>query len=185
MTTPAIIISAIFVLLIFVIVFVYNKYVKNKNRMQEAWSIIDVYLKKRYDLIPNLVEIVKGYASYEKSALEEVTLIRTQAMQSQTVESKSVNETLLDKALVHLFGVVEKYPELKANNSFLELQEQISQVENDLEKARRYYNGTVRVNNIFIESFPVNLVAGLFNFHKGSFFQIDHKEKESANISFI
>jgi len=182
--TSTIIISTVFVLLILIIVIIYNKYVKNKNRMHEAWSIIDVYLKKRYDLIPNLVQIVKGYTSYEKSTLEELIRIRSQAIQSQTIESKSVNETYLDKALVRLFGVVEKYPELKADNSFLELQQQISQVENDLEKARRYYNGTVRVNNIFIESFPVNILAALFNFQKGTFFQIHHKEKEPENISF-
>ena len=158
--------------------------IKSKNRMQEAWSIIDVFLKKRYDLIPNLVETVKGYATYEKSVLEEVIRIRSQAIESQTVESKSQTETKLNNALVHLFGVVEKYPELKANKSFLELQHQISQIENDLEKARRYYNGTVRENNILIESFPFNLIAGLFSFGKGSFFQIDQRESIPTNISF-
>lgn len=152
--------------------------------MQEAWSIIDVFLKKRYDLIPSLVETVKEYATYEKSVLEEVVRIRSQAIESQTVESRSQTETKLDKALVHLFGVVEKYPELKANENFLELQQQISRIENDLEKARRYYNGTVRENNILIESFPFNLIAGLFNFRKGSFFQIDQKESGLTNISF-
>lgn len=161
----------------------FNQMIKNGNRMNEAWSIIDVFLKKRYDLIPVLVETVKGYAAYEKSTLEEVTQIRTTAMQYQTIESKSVNETRLDNALVRLFGVVEKYPELKADKSFLELQQQISEIENDLEKARRYYNGTVRVYNTQIESFPANIIAGLFNFKRGDFFQIDYKEKEIADIS--
>jgi LemA protein len=179
------IIIIVFFTLGFILLFIvtaFNKIIKERNQMNEAWAIIDVFLKKRYDLIPSLVDIVKGYASYEKSALEEIIRIRSDAAQYQTIESKSIIETKLDKALVHLFGVVEKYPDLKANNSFLELQQQISEIENDLERARRYYNGTVRIYNTHIESFPANMIAVLFNFRKGSFFQNDYKEK--TNISF-
>jgi len=173
----------IFVLILVVViivffVFAYNKLVSNKNRMEEAWAIIDVFLKKRYDLIPELVEITKGYSRYEKNVLESVTSLRTEAMQAKAVQDKSVSEEGLTKALLSLFINVENYPELKANTHFLQLQHQISEVETDLERARRYYNGTVRENNTFMERFPFNIVSKLFNCKKGDFFTIDAGQKE-------
>lgn len=183
-STLLIIIAFIFLFTLLFVVISFNRMIRNKNRMNEAWSIIDVFLKKRYDLIPALVETVKGYAAYEKSTLEEVVRIRSQAIQEQSIERRSERETQLDKALVRLFVVVENYPDLKTNQRFLTLQQQISQIENDLEKSRRYYNGTVRVYNIQIEEFPANIIAGLFHFRTGSFFQINREERMRADISF-
>lgn len=178
-----IIIGVIAIIAIYIII-IYNRMVKNRNRLHEAWSIIDVYLKKRYDLIPNLVNAVKGYSAYENNILEELTRIRTEAMQSATVSDKSDNETKLDKVLNQLYAIAEKYPDLKASDSFLKLQEQISQIENDLEKARRYYNGCVRENNIYVESFPAKMIAKIFNFGKESFFQAGTNERQipSTNL---
>lgn len=173
MTPLFIVVTTLFLLVILFVIISYNRMVKNRNRMNEAWSVIDVFIKKRHDLIPNLVKTVKGYAEHERSVLEEIVRVRSLCIQSQSVENRSDSETKLDQALVHLFGVVENYPELKANQNFLDLQQQISRIENDLEKSRRYYNGTVRINNILVESFPVNIIARLFNFDTGSFFKID------------
>ena len=181
-----IIVIVFFVLgsILFFITTAFNKIIKERNQMNEAWAIIDVFLKKRYGLIPGLVDVVKGYAAYEKSALEEIIHIRDDAAQYQTIESKSIIETKLERGLGHLFIAVEKYPELQGDRNFLRLQQQISEIENDLEKVRRYYNGTVRIYNTHIESFPANIIAGLFNFRKGSFFQLNNKEKEISSMSF-
>lgn len=124
--------------------------VKNKNQVNEAWSIIDVFLKKRYDLIPNLVNIVKGYATHENETLTEIARMRNQAMQSTEIKERVETETKLDGALAKLFVSVENYPDLKANENFIRLQSQLSSIEDDIEKSRRYYNGTVRENNIYI-----------------------------------
>ena len=139
--------------------------------MQEAWSIIDVLLKKRYELAPRLVEIVEGYNLYEKSQLETITRLRGEAMLEENRETKIKAESLFGRTIDHLFLHTEDYPELKANQLFLKLQIQLTELENELEKARRYYNGTVRENNIMQESFPSNLIAKLFSFSKGVFFQ--------------
>jgi LemA protein len=162
----------------------YNKLVKLKNQMQEAWSIIDVLLKKRYDLIPNLVEIVKGYAEHEKSTLEHLTLLRSEVKQAKDQQSRIESENNLGKGLMQIFVVVEKYPNLKANTNFLELQRQLSDIENELAMSRRYYNGTVRVNNIYVERFPSNIIAGLFHFTKGEFYKTNENEKIVPDVSF-
>lgn len=173
------------VLLAFYAVAIYNKLVKLKNLVAEGWSGIDVQLKKRYDLIPNLVETVKGYAAHEKETFENVTRARAAAQQANTVEGQQAAEKNLSGALMNLIAVAERYPELKANTNFLELQAQLTQVEGDLEKARRYYNGTVREQNTLIESFPSNIVANMFSFAKSVFFELENPaEKQAPQVKF-
>jgi len=178
------IILGVLIVLIIVIASIYNKLVKNRNLMQEAWSGIDVFLKKRHDLVPALVETVKGYAAHEKTTLEDITRYRSEAMRAKDTEAQVASENRLANALSNLFVVVEKYPDLKANVNFLRLQQQLADLEHDLESSRRYYNGTVRINNIYVESFPSNLIAGWFKFGKGVFFAVDTSEKEVPQVSF-
>jgi LemA protein len=163
---------------------VYNGLVRLKNLMAEGWSMIDVFLKKRHDLIPNLMETVKGYAQYEKSALEAVMLARSSAMNAKNLDSRMENENALSGALGRLMAVAESYPELKANRNFMQMQQALSGIEEELATSRRYYNGTVRENNIKIESFPSNIIAGWFHFEKGKFFEVDKVEREAPKVSF-
>ncbi len=151
---------------------IYNKLVRNRNLVEEGWSGIDVQLKKRADLIPNLLETVKGYVKHEREVLENVTKYRTEAQQAQNIEQKSQAEGLLSQALGRLFAVAEAYPDLKANQNFIELQHALADIENSIEMARRYYNGSVRNMNILVESFPSNFVASMFQFSKAAFFEI-------------
>ena len=151
----------IVVVSIFYGVGIYNRLVKLSTLVAEAWSGIDVQLKKRYDLIPNLIETVKGYASHEKETFENVTKARNQAQSTTTVEGQQAAENQLNKALINLYAVAEDYPELKANENFLSLQSELSVIESDIEKSRRYYNGTTRDYNILIDSFPSNIIAGM------------------------
>ena len=178
----------VLVILIITVISVYNKLVKYRNLMQEAWSGIDVFLKKRHDLVPNLVEVVKAYAAYEKTVFEDITRCRSEAIQSRdgvrSVSAQVTSENHLGKALANLFAVVENYPDLKANTNFLRLQQQMTDLEHDLESSRRYYNGTVRINNIYVEKFPSNIIAGMFDFQKGVFFSADSSEKELSQVSF-
>lgn len=155
----------------------YNKLVRNKNLINEGWSTIDVFLKKRYDLISSLIRVVEKYTTYEKSTLENIVQLRSQAMQQSSVEDKAKAESQLNKALNQINVVAERYPELKSNENYLHLQQQMSEVENDLEKARRYYNGTVRDNNITLESFPINIVNLLFQFKLGVYFKIEDQDR--------
>lgn len=181
-----IILAVIFVVLIWVIL-TYNRLIVLKNRTQEAWSDIDVQLKRRYDLIPNLVETVKGYASHEKSVFENVTKARTAAMtaeQSGDPKKMAEAENMLSGTLKSLFAVAENYPDLKASANFLELQRELSDTENKIQASRRFYNTNVRDMNITIQSFPVNIVAGIFNFKKRDFFEIAETEKEPVKVSF-
>ena len=164
---------------------IYNRLVKLGTLVDEAWSGIDVQLKKRYNLIPNLVETVKGYASHEKETFENVTKARSQAQNASTVEDQQAAENQLNKSLLNLFAVAEQYPELKANENFLDLQKQLSAIESDIEKSRRYYNGTTRDNNILIDSFPSNIIAKMTNFYKAAFFEIDtESERENPQVKF-
>jgi len=150
----------------------YNRFVSFVNRAKEAWSDISVQLKRRYDLIPNLVNTVKGYATHEASAFENVTKARAAAMGAGSLEEKGKAEVGLASALKSVFAIAEAYPELKANQNFLALQSELSDTENKIQAARRFYNTNVRDLNISIESFPGNLVAGVFGFPKMEFFDL-------------
>jgi LemA protein len=176
-------IGIVLITVIFV-VSVYNTLVGLKNRMEEAWSGIDVFLKKRHDLIPNLLETVKGYVAHERQTLEEVIRARSQAMNAQGMDAQMESEAGLGRALGRLMAVAESYPELKAGANFIQMQQELTRLEDELTLSRRYYNGTVRENNIYIERFPSNIIAGMFNFQKGKFFEIDKAEKEVPHVKF-
>ena len=164
---------------------IYNGLIKSRNRTDEAWSDIDVQLKRRYDLIPNLVETVKGYAEHERELFEKVTQARTTAMGAQAPAEKAQAENALAGTLKSLFAVAENYPDLKANQNFLELQRELSDTENKIQAARRFYNGNVRDFNIKIEKFPNNLVAGMLGFKKRDFFELEGEaEKEPVKVAF-
>lgn len=163
----------------------YNRFVTLVNRTKEAWADINVQLKRRYDLIPNLVETVKGYATHEKTAFENVTKARAQAMQAGTPAEKGAAENMLTGALKSLFAVSEAYPDLKANQNFLALQNELSDTENKIQAARRFYNGNVRDLNTAIETFPNNVIAGMFNFAQMELFQLEQEEaKEPVKVAF-
>ena len=155
-------------------IFTYNLLVKCKNLVREAWSGIDVQLKRRADLIPNLVEAVKGYKQFERKTLEEVTALRSKSVAADGIQNKADSENAISRALKSIFAVVEAYPELKANQSFLDLHKNLVEIEDQLQMARRYYNGTVRDYNILSQSFPSNLIAGSFRFDKAEFFEIEY-----------
>lgn len=181
----SIIILAAIAIFFFYGISIYNRLVKLKTMVQEAWSSIDVMLKKRHDLIPNLVETVKGYATHERDTFESVTRARTAAMSANTVEEKEFAEKNLSQAMVNLNAVAEQYPDLKANTNFLQLQGELSALEGDIEKSRRYYNGTVRENNILVETFPSNILANMFKFTKATFFELDNvAERIVPNVKF-
>lgn len=167
--------------------FSYNHFVRLVNRAKEAWADIDVQLKRRYDLIPNLVNTVKGYAAHEASAFENVTKARAAAIGATSVEEKGQAENMLTGALRSVFAVAEAYPDLKANQNFLELQRELSDTENKIQASRRFYNTNVRDLNTGIESFPGNIIAGMFNFSKMPFFELseaDGAAKEPVSVSF-
>jgi LemA protein len=174
----------IIAVLILWLVFVFNKLISLKNRSQEAWSDIDVQLKRRHDLIPNLVEAVKGYASHERELFEKVTEARTKAMGAQTMGDKAQAENALSGTLKSLFAVAENYPDLKASQNFLELQRELTDTEDKIQAARRFYNGNVRDLNIQIEKFPASIVASMFAFKKMEFFEIAEAEKEPVKVKF-
>lgn len=164
---------------------IYNKLVKLRTMVQEAWSSIDVMLKKRHDLIPNLVETVKGYATHERETFDSVTRARAAAMGANTVGEKEIAEKNLNQAMMNLNAVAEQYPDLKANANFMQLQAEISALEGDIEKSRRYYNGTVRENNILVDTFPSNIIANMFKFVKSAFFELDNvAEREVPAVKF-
>lgn len=178
------ILIGIVVVAVFWIIAVYNGLITLKNRVDEAWSDIDVQLKRRYDLIPNLINTVKGYASHEKDLLEKVTQARANAIGANGVHDKEVAENVLTGALKSVFAVAENYPDLKANQNFLELQRELSDTENKIQAARRFYNGNARDFNIKIEVFPNNLIAGKLNFSKREFFEAEASEKENVKVEF-
>ncbi len=154
------------------IVIVYNKFISLRNRTKESWSDIEVQLKRRYDLIPNLVNSVKGYATHESTAFEKVTQARAAAMSAKTMGDHSKSEAMLGQAMTGLFGIAEAYPELKANTNFIELQRELSDTENKIQAARRFYNTNVRDLNTSVEQFPGNIIAGMFGFKGTEFFDI-------------
>ncbi len=167
------------------LMFVFNGLVSARNRVKEAWSDIDVQLKRRYDLIPNLVETVKGYASHEKEALEKVIQARAKAMGAGTVAEHGQAENMLSGALKNLFALSEAYPDLKASQNFVELQRELTDTEDKIQAARRFYNSTVMTMNNKVEQFPSNIVAGTFSFKKEEFFELNSEaEREPVKVSF-
>lgn len=178
-------ILAVVVLVALWIVFIFNRLVVLVNRTKEAWSDIDVQLKRRYDLIPNLVETVKGYASHEKEVFEKVTMARAKALSAQSVKEKVEAENALSSTLKSLFAVSENYPQLQAAQNFLELQRELRDTEDKIQAARRFYNGNVRDLNIQIEKFPSNVVAALFGYKKFDLFELEEeKAKEPVQVKF-
>ncbi len=169
------ILIALIVIIVIWLIAIYNKLIRNKNLVAESWSGIEVQLKRRTDLIPNLLESVKGYMKHERKLLSEVTRLRTESLQAKEIDAKSQIENALSRSLANLFAVAENYPDLKANQNFLELQRQLAEIEDQLQMARRYYNGTVRNFNILIESFPSNVIAKKFNFSQASFFELENE----------
>lgn len=179
------IIIGVIAIVVFWLIAVYNGLIRLRNRTDEAWSDIDVQLKRRYNLIPNLVQTVKGYAKHERELFENVTKARTAAMGAQTMEEHGKAENMLTGALKSLFAVAENYPDLKANQNFLELQRELSDTENKIQAARRFFNGNVRDFNIKIETFPNNLAAGMLNFKKRDFFEVQEEAaREPVKVEF-
>lgn len=180
-----IVLGTVIALLIGYVIFIYNKLVSQKNLVEEGWSGIDVQLKQRANLIPNLIETVKGYMAHEKGVLENVTRLRSECLKETDVKHRQENENMLTGALRQVFALAENYPDLKASNNFINLQESLTKIEDQIQLARRYYNGTVRDFNITIQSFPSNLIAKQFEFEKADFFEIeDPKEKEVPKVAF-
>ncbi|MDP2736713.1 MAG: LemA family protein [bacterium] len=170
---------------VFVIIALYNGLIRLKVRVDEAWSDIDVQLKRRYDLIPNLVETVKGYASHEQGTLQKVVEARAAAMQAGNTAEKAKTENMLSDTLKSIFALAENYPDLKANQNFLELQKELSDTENKIQASRRFYNGNVRDFNTKLQVFPTNIIGNMLGFKDREFFGIeDEKQKEAVQVKF-
>lgn len=174
----------VIVLLAFVFISIYNRFVQLRNRIENAWAQIDVQLKRRYDLIPNLVETVKGYAAHEKEVFEKVTQARAQAINASNVGSQAQAENMLTGALKTLFAVAEAYPELKANQNFLMLQEELSGTESKIAYARQFYNDEVMKLNTMLHAFPSNIVGSLFGFKEKEYFEIEEVSREPVKVQF-
>jgi LemA protein len=181
---PAIIIGAIVLIVVLFFWLGYNSLVKNRNRVDNAWSQIDVQLKRRHDLIPNLVETVKGYAAHERGTFEAVTNARANAINAQGPEQTAAAENQLTGALKSLFAVAEAYPDLKANQNFLQLQEELTATEDKVAYARQFYNDSVLTYNTKIQQFPTVILAGMFNFDKRDFFDAEPGDTEPVQVQF-
>ncbi|MCL8008764.1 LemA family protein [Gelidibacter japonicus] len=180
------IVLGVIVLLVFLMVSVFNNFAKNRNVVKDAWGNIDVALKRRYDLIPNLVETVKGYATHEKETFEKVIQARNAAMQvpDGDINAQIKAENQLQQTLRSIFALSEAYPDLKANANFLDLQNKLNEIEENLERSRRYYNGTVRENNTYGESLPGALFASMLKYQHFDFFEADAASRENVKVSF-
>jgi LemA protein len=176
------IISGIILVLLIITIILFNRFVAYKNRIRNAWSDIDVQLKRRSSLIPMLVESVKGYASHEKKLFEEVAQLRTEATQSSNLKQRESIENSMKNAINSIMMLVENYPELKAAANFLQLQQQLVEVEDALQNSRRYYNAVVRDNNTLLQSFPSNIFAAIFGYKPAEFFQVDATDKENVQV---
>ncbi len=184
-----IIVAAVVLLLVVIpiiwVISAYNKMIKLKNNVEEAYSTMDVHMKKRYDLIPNYVETVKGYAKHEEKTLEGVMQARYSCMSANDPAEKAKRENMLTGTLKTLFNVAENYPDLKANQNFLSLQKQLETLESEIANSRKYYNGCVKIFNTKIEVFPSNLIAKLFHFEKRPLFEVsDQEERKSPKVQF-
>ena len=171
------------ILLSLIYIFItYNSFIKLSNIVQEAFSTMDIYLKKRWDLVPNLVEVVKGYASHEKAVLEQVTTLRTNTYQNMSMDKKiNVNEQLT-QGISKIMAISESYPDLKANQNFLELSRELTKIEDEIANSRKYYNGSVRIFNTKIQIFPNNIIAKLFNFKEANMFEANIEEKNNVKV---
>lgn len=180
-----IVVLVVLILLGLFVAALYNRLVKMRNTVRSAWADIDVLLRKRYNLVDNLVETVKGYASHEKDTLTGVTAARSDAMKASGPAAKSSRENIFQETLKSLFALSEAYPELKADANFLKLQDQLHEIENNIEYARRYYNAVVRDYNTLTEAFPSNIVASQFSFHRETFFELrEGAAREPVKVSF-
>lgn len=175
---------AVLVAAVLAVIVLYNRLVVLRNRVQNAWSQIDVQLRRRYDLIPNLVETVKGYMTHEAETLEKVTQARNMAINAHTVKEQGEAENMLSSTLKSLFAVAEAYPDLKANQNFMMLQEELSGTESKIAYARQFYNDSVMSFNTAIQSFPANLVAGIFGFTQQDYFEIELEAREPVKVEF-
>jgi LemA protein len=178
------IVIGVAVLVVLFLVVTYNRLVRLRNRVEAAWSQIDVQLKRRHDLIPNLVETVKGYAAHERETLEAVTKARQQAVAAQGVEEQAQAENMLTATLRQLFAVSEAYPELKANENFLALQEELTGTESRIAFSRQFYNEQVLAYDNALETFPSNTVAGMFNFEQKEYFEAEEASREAVRVDF-
>lgn len=180
-----IVILAIIIILVIWLVGSYNGFIKLRNKTEEAFSAMDVSLKKRYDLIPNYVETVKGYAAHEKETLQAVIAARNQAVSSKSPEEAIKNDNALSGTLKTLFAVAESYPDLKADTNFLQLQDQLSRIEEEIAGSRRYYNGVVNKYNTKTEMFPGNILAGIFGFQRKPLYEVQaEQERDNVKVSF-
>ena len=176
------ILIGIILLLVIYIFITYNSFIKLSNIVQEAFSTMDIYLKKRWDLVPNLVEVVKGYASHEKAVLEQVTTLRTNTYQNMSMNKKiNVNEQLT-QGISKIMAISESYPDLKSNQNFLELSRELTKIEDEIANSRKYYNGSVRIFNTKIQIFPNNIIAKLFNFKEANMFEANIEEKNNVKV---
>jgi LemA protein len=180
----AIVIIAIVVILAFVLVAMYNGLVRKRNRAENAWAQVDVQLKRRHDLIPNLVETVKGYAEHERGTFDEVTQARTAAQQAQGPQAQAAAENVLTQALGRLFAVAENYPQLRATENFQQLQAQLSETESNIAIARQVYNDTVLTYDNALETVPTSIIAGIFNFKPREYFQTEDGDRAVPQVSF-
>jgi LemA protein len=178
------IVLGVLVVIVFLLIGMYNSLVQLRVRTDSAWSDIDVQLKRRHDLIPNLVETVKGYAAHEKGTFEDVTKYRSMAMQATTPADKAAAENQLTGALKSLFAVAENYPQLQASTEFTQLQASLNQTEDTIQNARRYYNAVVRDLNTKIQSFPTNMLASMFGFQPRQFFETSEADREPVAVKF-
>lgn len=175
-------IIAIIVILLIYIISTYNKLIKLRHIVEEAFSIMDVYLKKRWDLVPNLVEVVKGYAKHEKDIIEKVTKLRTDTYQNMSINNKIDVNNQLEQGISKILLISENYPELKANQNFLKLSKELIQIEDEIANSRKYYNGSVRIFNTKIEIFPNNILANIFGFKPAKMFEISNEEKNNVKV---
>ena len=180
----AIVIIAVVIILILWLISKYNGFVKLRNMVREAFSTMDVYMKKRFDLIPNLVETVKGYAAFEKDTLQKVIQARSGIATATTPEARMENENMLSSTLRSLFAVAESYPDLKANANFMDLQRQLQQIEGEIANSRKYYNAVVRDYNTRIQMFPAVIVANMFGFKAENMFEINEEQRENVKVQF-
>lgn len=180
-----IIVAAVVIVLILFVISQYNKLVKGRINVEEAFATMDVYLKKRFDLIPNLVETVKGYAKHEKETLEQVIALRNQNYDAMSDDEKVANGAAISKMIPKILAVAESYPDLKANANFMELSSQLQSVENDIANSRKYYNGTVKRYNLAVQTIPSNMIAGLFHFETKKMFEVESvEERKNVKVEF-